>query len=85
MPESPRWLFIHGREEEAERIVEQIEAEVRAQTGVDVPPADQYIAVRQRDAIPFREIAAVATRSAIRAVPRSGSHCSSGRPFSTTP
>jgi MFS family permease len=62
VPESPRWLFIHGHEEKAERIVEQIEAEVRAETGAELPPADEYIAVRQRHAIPFREIAGVATK-----------------------
>jgi MFS family permease len=62
LPESPRWLFIHGREAEADRIVRQIEDEVRAETGRDLPepqPGDTII-VRQRASIPFRDIAKAA-------------------------
>jgi MFS family permease len=62
VPESPRWLFIHGYETEAERIVDQIEAEVRSETGEELPEPRDSIAVRQRKAIPFREIAGVAAR-----------------------
>lgn len=33
VPESPRWLLIHGRDEEAERIVSSIEGRVEAERG----------------------------------------------------
>ena len=60
VPESPRWLFIHGREEEAERLVDGIEKRVVEETGQELEEPGESIKVRQRKSIPFREIARTA-------------------------
>ena len=58
VPESPRWLFIHGREQEADDIVGDIEEQVRSSTGTSqLPEPEEEITVRQRHAIGFITIA----------------------------
>jgi len=62
VPESPRWLVIHGHEQEAERLVADIERDVEERTGRTLDPVDKSLTILQRATIPLREIAAAAVR-----------------------
>ena len=66
VPESPRWLFIHGHADEAEELVDGIEERVERETGTDLPEPGQSITIRQRKTIGFGTIA----RTMFRVYPR---------------
>ncbi|MFC4500436.1 MULTISPECIES: MFS transporter [Streptomyces] len=58
VPESPRWLLIHGRDREADDIVTSIERRVEAErNGEQLPRPEGELTIRQRDSVSFGEIA----------------------------
>jgi MFS family permease len=57
VPESPRWMFIHGKDEQAETLVEDIEQRVELETGRTLDEVDSTIEIHQRKSIGFVTIA----------------------------
>jgi MFS family permease len=57
IPESPRWLMIHGRPEQAEAIVSDIETSVLGKVQDPRQQAWPKIKLRMRDHTPLREVA----------------------------
>lgn len=56
IPESPRWLMVHGQPERAERIVTDIERQLRAR-GITLPALDTPpLRLRARDHTPLGEV-----------------------------
>jgi len=58
VPESPRWLMMHGRFEEANEVVGMIDGEVMKEEHINsLPEAEGYIMVRPTGTVSFRAIA----------------------------
>ncbi|UKA57717.1 MFS transporter [Arthrobacter sp. FW306-2-2C-D06B] len=53
VPESPRWMFIHGRDKEADQLVRKIEDDVEEATGEKLSDVHETLKVRQRKSIGF--------------------------------
>ncbi|MFI5756927.1 MFS transporter [Streptomyces sp. NPDC051569] len=66
VPESPRWMFIHGRPDGADELVAGVEREVEAETGRKLPEPRTSITIEQRRSVGFVEIA----RTLFRQYPR---------------
>jgi len=65
VPESPRWLMIKGRKEEAESIVSDVERRVSKQTGEKLDDVGETIEIEPRKSTGFLTIGKVIDRKSV--------------------
>nr|WP_256202754.1 MFS transporter [Sulfuracidifex tepidarius] len=53
LPESPRWLLVHGREEEAKEVVSEIENKVSHQTGKELEEPNKTLEINPIGSVGF--------------------------------
>lgn len=68
VPESPRWMFIHGHDRAAEELVDNVERRVEHEKNVELEEPDRDITIHQRKAISFLTIA----RTVVQEYPKRG-------------
>jgi MFS family permease len=57
VPESPRWLMVHGREKQADKIVSEIEEDVKDAEDISrLPEPEDSIEITQRDSTGFVDV-----------------------------
>lgn len=66
VPESPRWQFIHGYGEDADKLVGSVEREIEEEKHEKLPPPAGEIAIHERKSVGFGLIA----KTVFRAYPR---------------
>jgi MFS family permease len=60
VPESPRWLLTHGEQDEAERVVADLERQIEQDPAVgSLPGVDHWMTIQPRGAIGFAELGSV--------------------------
>ncbi len=57
IPESPRWLAVHGRPEAAEKVVSEIERRVARESGRRIEPVEDFLTIYPREHFGFGIVA----------------------------